>query len=110
MAFSRVDLGMVVWCKSSDGLRCFAPLSILRVFVIIGGVTGRRHGVLTNRLGIGGVAQIARRIALLCAAIHPPDVCDYRGRDLRRMESASRLPSWLNSRWCGLLLIGSFDF
>ncbi|WP_172927374.1 hypothetical protein [Pseudomonas sp. MS19] len=52
MAFLRIDSGLVAWRKLLDGLRCFATLSILRVLVIIGGVTcggwnprrGFRHG------------------------------------------------------------------
>ncbi|WP_286978067.1 hypothetical protein, partial [Pseudomonas sp.] len=35
---------------------------------------GFRHGDLTGSLGCIGVCEIARRIALLRAAIHPPFV------------------------------------
>ncbi|CAE6953782.1 conserved protein of unknown function [Pseudomonas marincola] len=37
-------MGLVVLRTSSDGLRCYAPLSILRVFVIIEDMSGRRYG------------------------------------------------------------------
>ena len=55
----RIDPGLVVWRKLLDGLRCFAPLSILRMFVTIGGVTcggwnprrGFRHDNLSGSLG-----------------------------------------------------------
>ncbi|HCP55146.1 MAG TPA: hypothetical protein DIU04_10365 [Pseudomonas sp.] len=81
----RIDPGLVVWRKLLDGLRCFAPLSIPRVLVIIGGRGRTASWLLTNRPGIGGVAQIARRIALLRAAIHPPGIFDYWGAAGRRL-------------------------
>jgi uncharacterized small protein (DUF1192 family) len=89
MAVYLIHSAASAHAKLHDGLRCFAPLSILRVFEMcaefsMGGGwnprRGFRHDDLSDSLGSVGAREIARRIAFLRAAIHPPFV-----RDMRRI-------------------------
>ncbi|WP_286974218.1 hypothetical protein, partial [Pseudomonas sp.] len=68
-----INLELVAWRKLLDGLRCFAPLSILRVLVIIGGVgcggwnprRGFRHGGLSGGCGLLVIVVRLRRAAIM---------------------------------------------